>query len=242
MFHLSNNWMFTIGIFPWIGISSVVLFFDPDSPRRFFRQRSLTNSEESPPLPSRISRRLIVATLVFYFCVQLLVPFRHFLYPGNVSWTEEGHNFAWHMKLRSKDGLFRFYVDTPSERRAIDQSKYLTSRQQEEIASEPRLLRKFGRFLRSEYSRIGITECEVRVEAILLAKWKAVPISRRSQRRHFGRERQSVSSRQLDRTSHGQCLNRRLSNQFRRTDRANAAGSLVVGSMTKYCETSATQS
>ena len=35
---------------------------------------------------------------------------RHWLYPGQVNWTEEGHNFSWHMKLRIKTGQTVFVV------------------------------------------------------------------------------------------------------------------------------------
>jgi len=34
-----------------------------------------------------------------------LVPLRHLLYPGYVSWNEQGHRFAWQMKLRDKEGF-----------------------------------------------------------------------------------------------------------------------------------------
>ena len=37
---------------------------------------------------------------------------RHWLYPGNVSWTEEGHRYAWHMKLRDKDCTATFELVT----------------------------------------------------------------------------------------------------------------------------------
>ena len=30
------------------------------------------------------------------------MPLRHYAYPGNVSWTEEGHQFSWRMMLRDK--------------------------------------------------------------------------------------------------------------------------------------------
>ena len=32
------------------------------------------------------------------------------LYPGDVAWTEEGHRFAWHMRLKDKVGAARFLV------------------------------------------------------------------------------------------------------------------------------------
>ena len=41
------------------------------------------------------------------------MPLRHFLYPGDPSWTEEGHNLAWHMRLRSKSGTIALFASDP---------------------------------------------------------------------------------------------------------------------------------
>ena len=49
--------------------------------------------------------------------VQLLVPFRHFLYRGHVDWTEEGNRFAWRMKLRDKRGEMTFVAVDPVARK-----------------------------------------------------------------------------------------------------------------------------
>jgi hypothetical protein len=45
---------------------------------------------------------MVLALLVGWVVFQCAVPLRHLLYPGDVSWTDEGHRFAWHMKLRDK--------------------------------------------------------------------------------------------------------------------------------------------
>ncbi|WP_345095067.1 HTTM domain-containing protein [Bremerella cremea] len=60
-----------------------------------------------------------------------MLPFRHFLYPGDVSWTEEGHHFAWHMMLREKDVGIRFYVIAPATgtRGLVKVSDFLNERQ-----------------------------------------------------------------------------------------------------------------
>jgi hypothetical protein len=110
----------------------------------------------------------VVAFTGLYLTAQIALPLRHFLYPGNVSWTEEGHRFSWHMKLRSKDGLYRFYVEDLHSglREAVNQAKYLTPRQQETIATRPHLLRRFAHFLHDEYQRPGPRHIAVRVESV----------------------------------------------------------------------------
>ena len=68
--------------------------------------------------PLSRARWVVVGLLAAYFAVQVLAPLRHFAYPGNVSWTEEGHQFAWHMKLRDKEADARFFVTDGQTRRA----------------------------------------------------------------------------------------------------------------------------
>src|SRR5690606_3023324 len=41
---------------------------------------------------------------------QVLLPLRHWVIPGNVLWTEEGHRLSWRMMLRSRSGEVKFKV------------------------------------------------------------------------------------------------------------------------------------
>ena len=47
------------------------------------------------------------------FVVQLVLPLRHWLYPGDRLWTEEGFRFAWHVTVAEKTGSTAFYVRDP---------------------------------------------------------------------------------------------------------------------------------
>lgn len=113
VFHGMNNVLFQIGIFPWFMAFGTLLFCPPDwmkltPPTEEQNHRSktkpATTDDEDVPAPTKLSagRKATLAFLAAYVLFQLLVPFRHHLYPGNVSWTEEGHRFSWHMKLRIK--------------------------------------------------------------------------------------------------------------------------------------------
>ena len=112
-FHLMNARLFSIGIFPWFMIVATTIFFRPDWPRRLVavlqRKKESTGPLVFAPAVGLDFRKRVVLWLVgSYVALQLLLPLRHFLYPGNVSWTEEGHNFSWHMKLRSKQARVSF--------------------------------------------------------------------------------------------------------------------------------------
>ncbi len=104
-FHFSNDLMFQIGVFPWFMIASTLLFMPPDWVQLKPTEASVGRKpHENPQLPNTLSihHKVVPAFLAFWVAFQTLVPLRHWLYPGNVSWTEEGHRFSWHMKLRSK--------------------------------------------------------------------------------------------------------------------------------------------
>ena len=118
-FHLTNAVMFKIGISPWLMLGATIIFFEPDLPRavwnrvlaklskRWSRQAEPQGSVESgcgASAPTTLRRKLVASFLLVWLAIQILVPLRHWLYTGNASWTEEGHRFSWHMKLRSKQG------------------------------------------------------------------------------------------------------------------------------------------
>ncbi|HUG89615.1 MAG TPA: HTTM domain-containing protein [Planctomycetaceae bacterium] len=115
-FHFLNDNLFNIGIFPWFMVAATLLFCPPEwvrvdgaagesaADRKRRRTARTAESRASRPAPGPLTtgQRLIVGLLAAWVGVQVLLPFRHFLYPGDVNWTEEGHKFSWHMKLRSK--------------------------------------------------------------------------------------------------------------------------------------------
>jgi vitamin K-dependent gamma-carboxylase len=156
-FHLVNAVVFEIGIFPWLMIAATLLLFSSDSPPR--------GAVSRPEPPPRSWRRRITAGLVgAYLLVQVLVPLRHFLYPGEVSWTEEGHRFSWHMKLRGKIGTARFTAkdpDTGAEWRILP-TEHLTQRQVRKMATRPDMVLQFAHHLAEVFRRAGHPRIEIR--------------------------------------------------------------------------------
>jgi vitamin K-dependent gamma-carboxylase len=127
----------------------------------------------SPPAGWRLSRgrTLLLAGLGIYLAIQLFMPLRHWLYPGNVSWTEEGHRFAWHMKLRDKEADARFFAFDPSgHRNEVDPFQYLTDWQYDEMAARPDMIVQFARHVeRDARETFGVRDVKVtaQVEASL---------------------------------------------------------------------------
>lgn len=152
LFHLTNAKLFSIGIFPWLMLAATILFYPPAWPRRFLNRAKVRT------LPEPVSARAqpwIVAGLAVWFAVQLLLPLRHWLYPGEVNWSELGHNFSWHMKLRNKSGELRLFAVNPrtGERMELDLREHLNPRQRRKMSTRPHMIQQFARNLGDRLER-----------------------------------------------------------------------------------------
>jgi vitamin K-dependent gamma-carboxylase len=170
-FHLTNSILFDIGIFPWFMVAGTILFFPPDwlkveegakgsggeGAKGKARRRAPVVEAATPVaavMPSTLSRRqkLLAGVLAAYVVLHLVVPFRHLLYPGDVSWTEEGHLYAWHMKLRRKSGSAWFFAVTADGRRLPESTllKHASEEQLEKVERRRKLWDRERVFLKDE--------------------------------------------------------------------------------------------
>lgn len=171
-FHLLNAQLFKIGIFPWFMLAATTLFFDPGWPRRLLGGRRLaTGSRPAGSEPLWTTRRRLAAGLLgVFFAIQLLLPLRHHLYPGDVNWTEEGHRFSWHMKLRDKDvAEARFVVkDAAGDTlRVVAPRDVLPRWMIERAMSRPDMVHQLARHIAERERRRG--HGDVRVHALVRA-------------------------------------------------------------------------
>ncbi|QDT65716.1 HTTM domain-containing protein [Calycomorphotria hydatis] len=95
-----------------IGVPLAILL---SMPPKWLRELKITGdgSEKSIPVPQpmNIARWCTLGGVCLYLTWQFLMPWRHWLYPGDVHWTEEGHKYAWHMKLRVKRAEYvKFFI------------------------------------------------------------------------------------------------------------------------------------
>lgn len=177
-FHLMNARLFDIGIFPWFMLAATLVFFPPDFPRRIWRRTvgvfpraSQARTGRSPVLrqftrPSAGRQMATAAALALYLGFQVLVPLRHWLYPGDVHWTEEGHRFSWRMKLRTKDGEAKFIVTDPATKQTwtIDSESILTRRQAQKMSTRPDMILQFAHHLAESERLVHHRDVEVRAE------------------------------------------------------------------------------
>jgi hypothetical protein len=163
-FHLANAGLFVIEVFPWLMIAATFLFLSPSWPRSVLGVlRRLPAKAERPAAPRW--RRLTLGLLGLYLAIQVLLPLRHFAYPGAVDWTEEGHTFAWRMKLRDKRGKIEFVAVDPVTKRAVvitGAHEGVTADQWRMMMHDPDMIRQYARFLAERLRATGHGRMEVR--------------------------------------------------------------------------------
>jgi vitamin K-dependent gamma-carboxylase len=95
--------------------------------------------------------------VLVWVVLQIVVPLRHHLYPGNPNWTEEGHRFAWHMKLRDKSAVASFLVtDTETgEQWLVDPQQELTEWQSRKMSGRPDMILDYAHHLARTMARPG---------------------------------------------------------------------------------------
>ncbi|XP_032310725.1 vitamin K-dependent gamma-carboxylase [Drosophila ananassae] len=102
-FHLMNSRLFVIGMFPWVCLAEVPLFFSFDWPRRLWASKSQLQSSDpkQPGILSRLSTCLILG----YCALQLFLPYSHFITKGYNNWTNGLYGYSWDMMVHSYDTL-----------------------------------------------------------------------------------------------------------------------------------------
>jgi len=111
LFNLLNGWIFQIGIFPWLALGTTFILFAPKLPHPI---RSVWTSTVPAREITPRRKQVILSLVGTYLALQIFVPLRHWLYPGAVQWTEEGHRFSWRMKLRDKQSELQLRAFDPA--------------------------------------------------------------------------------------------------------------------------------
>lgn len=173
-FHFVNLLVFSIGIFPFLSVALTLLFFDPDFPRviwnrlssRFglFRriedwwsQKTVHVPIQAIDQPTTRNKTIITYLIIGYGLMHVLLPLRHWYFPGTPAWTEEGHRYSWRMMLRSKRGYGTFkVVDNKTGEEFKERPKnYLNSRQKRKMLTHPDMILQYAHFLRDKYLEEG---------------------------------------------------------------------------------------
>ncbi len=163
VFNVTNHFLFSIGIFPWFMILSTPLFFPPSVLKEgddWIKEFQKNGAAQFSKWTFSWKPKLVISLLMLHFAIQIFLPFRHFLYPGAVNWTEEGHRFAWHMKLRVKRIThLRFFARSAAFETGgeiiheFDPQKYLTEEQIKEMVKDPNKTSQFIQYLANDFAQ-----------------------------------------------------------------------------------------
>ena len=172
-FHVMTWLLFPIGMFPWIMIAATSVFFPPDWPRRLMaalRRRPLAETVRPQPAVPKLTllSRAGMVALCLFALVQVTVPLRHWAYPGNVRWNEDGYRFSWRVMLTEKTGQVRFRVtDAATGEEWLEYpEKYLTTLQAERMAYQPDMILATARIIADAAESRG-RSVQVRADAFV---------------------------------------------------------------------------
>ncbi len=157
IFHILTSILFPrIGMFPLIMITSTIIFFSPSWHQKLLSYLPFSEPglEENSPEISSTRRKWISGALVFYFLLQLYLPFRYLQYPGNLFWHEKGYRFSWRVMLMEKNGYTSIIVKDPKTgiQKEVKQDDYLTAFQKQQMRSQPDMISQFAKHIGDEFS------------------------------------------------------------------------------------------
>jgi vitamin K-dependent gamma-carboxylase len=165
-FHLCIWALFPVGVFSFVMLVAISVFFAPDWPRRF-AGRVVRLAPFTPGGPLAKPRAWVLSIAAAYVVVQLLVPLRFALYPGAVNWTEQGFRFAWRVMLVEKSGQVEYDVvtESPRGRFHVYPRSELTPLQLRQMATQPDMIADYARHLRQSYEARGYRNVRVFADA-----------------------------------------------------------------------------
>jgi len=159
-------------------IFATLIFFDPSWPRKLVNYIQKTQLEKkSRNKKSKLekkfenlsvstnetTKKIIVIIFISFLVLQTTIPLRHYFYPGDVSWTEEGHMFSWMMKLRVKEPVVVSFVavDRSSDQAWLIVLDDLTKKQTSKVYYYPDVALQYAHHVADQYRELGYEDVEV---------------------------------------------------------------------------------
>jgi hypothetical protein len=163
-FHVFTRVLFPIGMFPFIMIVSALIFFDAELHTKIinFIKKYVLKSKTVLLLEpnfyySNIQRKVTLTLFTVFFAIQVLLPWRSVLYPGELFWTEEGYRFSWRVMLMEKAGSTNFKIvnlDSGSQFR-VNNTDFLTPFQEKQMSYQPDFILEYAHFLGDHFTKQG---------------------------------------------------------------------------------------
>ena len=176
-FHLLTAILFPIGMFPYLMIFSALIFFNYQFHQkiidRLLEILNIKNRKIHPIQDTSFRHSLIntakIIILALFFLIQIGLPLRYVLYPGNLFWTEEGYRWSWRVMLMEKAGSAQFkIVDNASGSWFyVNNEDFLTSFQEKQMATQPDFILQYAQFLNVHFSQQGMKDLGIFVDCFV---------------------------------------------------------------------------
>jgi hypothetical protein len=173
-FHMFTRVLFPIGMFPYVMIVGSLIFFDAKVHLKIisiiksifscFKIKFTFTSGTAFTYPRQ---NLAVPIVLLFFVIQLLIPFRYALYPGELFWREDAYRFSWRVMLMEKKGYANFKVVNPEKDSFfyVDNSDFLSSFQEKQMSTQPDFILEYAHFLGEHFKAQGHQPIEIYVES-----------------------------------------------------------------------------
>ncbi|MCY7359305.1 MAG: HTTM domain-containing protein [Rudanella sp.] len=168
IFHGLTALLFPIGMFPYIMIVTALLFFDWEFVQRSGSCPAYRSHGDTVrrTVPLYTPKRLTRIAFTLFFIGQFLLPFRYWLYLGELFWTEEGYRFSWRVMLMEKAGYAQFTVkDDRGKRMVVNNTEFLTPLQEKMMSTQPDMMLQYAHHLRDQFAQRGFRQPGVYVDS-----------------------------------------------------------------------------
>lgn len=114
-FHLMNSRLFEIGLFPWVCLAELPLFFEATWPRTLWRklksswrceakafdgERMSCANDANVTAEPTMRGRFTTSLVLIYCCLQLFLPFSHFITKGYNNWVNGIYGYSFDMMMQ----------------------------------------------------------------------------------------------------------------------------------------------
>ena len=173
-FHVFTRVLFPIGMFPFIMIVSSLIFFDANFHKKIMywlgnmlRINHLRLLQIKEYNFSSYYGKIITGIILIFFSIQLALPWRYFLYPGELFWTEEGYRYSWRVMLMEKAGYANFKIvdEKTGNYFYVKNEDFLTPYQEKQMSFQPDFILEYAHYLGDHFSRQGHQNIQVFVES-----------------------------------------------------------------------------
>ena len=166
-FNIMNHVLFDdIGSFPFVMMASTIIFFSPDKVVEQFRKwgikiKAIASKEDSQ---TSAKERVVFGCLVAYCAIQVLLPLKPFVLPGDRDWLGTGQRFCWHMKVQARAITWmEFAIMDPQYDQPVpvDFTTFINTQQAKTMAQDHAMVVQFCKFLKKEAENRGMKNTRI---------------------------------------------------------------------------------